>query len=493
MKKIYILLIALCISSCTSEIESFNTLAVQMVREDRVLDQQEYEKLIQYIQKSSDTEVFRVFKTDKASIDPEQVHNYLINLFKAKQLMISSENLWNPETYLTANTSFNINVFLENSASMDGYVSGVTQFESDIYSLLGNIKTADFCDTLNLGYVNNGIPYRKRNANLNDIQEFIEKLEPDNFKKRGGERGVSDIKQVLDIVLNQLDQHHAAILISDFVFSPGRDKDAREYMIHQSIGIKNSMTELLEKSDVSMVVLQMNSTFSGMYYTHTNTPVKLTGIKRPYYIWIIGSSPQIKKIIDSHYLEQIKGGYQHEWILNRPREDQKLNFKIQYAPRIGYFSAHGIKEGHLLEAASSREDRTKDLFKFHVAVDFSKSMQPTAFFNNPAHYKLSDPDYTLVIEPLENSSKQIKLSGYTHLLGLQTSHLRDEVLTINLIPELPAWIEEVSAETDRDILKDVAQQQRTLGFKYLAEGIYDAYYKHTEGRSLEQFEITIKQ
>lgn len=39
----------------------------------------------------------------------------------------------------------NVSVYIENSASMDGYVKGVTEFEQAIYSYISDIKLADFC------------------------------------------------------------------------------------------------------------------------------------------------------------------------------------------------------------------------------------------------------------------------------------------------------------------------------------------------------------
>jgi len=48
----------------------------------------------------------------------------------------------------------NVNVYVENSGSMDGYVKGATEFENIIYSYLSDIKISGLADSLNLFYIN---------------------------------------------------------------------------------------------------------------------------------------------------------------------------------------------------------------------------------------------------------------------------------------------------------------------------------------------------
>ena len=57
------------------------------------------------------------------------------------------------DTPASALPKCNVNVYIENSASMDGYVKGVTEFEQSIYSYISDIKLADFCLSLNLNYI----------------------------------------------------------------------------------------------------------------------------------------------------------------------------------------------------------------------------------------------------------------------------------------------------------------------------------------------------
>ena len=205
------------LTSCKTEFGSFNDQALTFANNDKKIDEQEYQKLLKQIS-GSDEKGFQQFKNDKGEIDNIKVVSYLLKYFKAKNVGLTANDIWQPLTN-GAQETFNINVYLENSASMDGYVKGVTEFETAIYNLLGDFKISGLCDSLNLNYINKTIPYQKQNALPADIQDFIEKLEPSVFKLRGGDRSVSDLKNILSTVLKTVNNKNAAVLISDFVFS----------------------------------------------------------------------------------------------------------------------------------------------------------------------------------------------------------------------------------------------------------------------------------
>jgi hypothetical protein len=339
---------------------------------------------------------------------------------------------------MSTQETFNINVYLENSASMDGYVKGVTEFETAIYNLLGDFKISGLCDSLNLNYINKTIPYKKQNALPADIQDFIEKLEPSDFKQSGGDRSVSDLKNILSTVLKTVNDKNAAVLISDFVFSPGKNANAQDYLNNQGVGIKIDFAEKLKDFDLSAVVIQLQSNFDGLYYDKTDKPLSFKG-KRPYYVWIFGSTQQISSILNKKVLDNIKGGYSNRLVLQSIKEISEPNYKILYSPKIGSFSAKQLNAKIISDASASKDNQNKGLFGFNVAVDFSNSLQDANYFLDTNNYILSNRKYQLKVETITDKN-DASLSGFTHLLKLQTSELRDEVLKIDLVGKTPSWV-----------------------------------------------------
>lgn len=482
------ILLFLMLTSCKSEFGSFNDQALTFANNDKKIDEQEYQKLLKQIS-GSDEKGFQQFKNDKGEIDNIKVVSYLLKYFKAKNVGLTANDIWQPLTNGTQET-FNINVYLENSASMDGYVKGVTEFETAIYNLLGDFKISGLCDSLNLNYINKTIPYQKQNALPADIQDFIEKLEPSVFKLRGGDRSVSDLKNILSTVLKTVNNKNAAVLISDFVFSPGKNANAQDYLNNQGVGIKIDFAEKLEEFDLSAVVIQLQSNFDGLYYDKTDKPLSFKG-KRPYYVWIFGSTQQISTILNKKVLDNIKGGYSNRLVLQSIKGISEPNYKILYSPKIGSFSAKQLNAKIISDASTSKANQTKGLFGFNVAVDLSNSLQDANYFLDTSNYILSNTKYQLKVETITDKN-DASLSGFTHLLKLQTGELREEVLKIEIVGKTPSWVFNSTSIDDSKILNDKNEQQKTFGLQYLIEGISDAFYPKSNSNAINSISITIK-
>lgn len=482
------ILLFLMLTSCKSEFGSFNDQALTFANNDKKIDEQEYQKLLKQIS-GSDEKGFQQFKNDKGEIDNIKVVSYLLKYFKAKNVGLTANDIWQPLTNGTQET-FNINVYLENSASMDGYVKGVTEFETAIYNLLGDFKISGLCDSLNLNYINKTIPYQKQNALPADIQDFIEKLEPSVFKLRGGDRSVSDLKNILSTVLKTVNNKNAAVLISDFVFSPGKNANAQDYLNNQGVGIKIDFAEKLEEFDLSAVVIQLQSNFDGLYYDKTDKPLSFKG-KRPYYVWIFGSTQQISTILNKKVLDNIKGGYSNRLVLQSIKGISEPNYKILYSPKIGSFSAKELNAKIISDASTSKDNQTKGLFGFNVAVDLSNSLQDANYFLDTSNYILSNTKYQLKVETITDKN-DASLSGFTHLLKLQTGELREEVLKIEIVGKTPSWVFNSTSIDDSNILNDKNEQLKTFGLQYLIEGISDAFYPKSNSNAINSISITIK-
>ena len=478
----------LILTSCKSEFSSFNEDALSFANKDKRIDEQEYQKLLEQIS-GSDEKGFQQFKNDKGKIDNIKVVSYLLKYFKAKNVGLTANDIWQPLTNGTQET-FNINVYLENSKSMDGYVKGVTEFETAIYNLLGDFKISGLCDSLNLNYINKTIPYQKQNALPADIQDFIEKLEPSVFKQRGGDRSVSDLKNILSTVLKTVNNKNAAVLISDFVFSPGKNANAQDYLNNQGVGIKIDFAEKLKEFDLSAVVIQLQSNFDDLYYDKTDKPLSFKG-KRPYYVWIFGSTQQISSILNKKILDNIKGGYSNRLVLQSIKGIREPNYKILYSPKIGSFSAKQLNAKIISDASTSKDNQTKGLFGFNVAVDLSNSLQDANYFLDTSNYILSNTKYQLKVETITDKN-DASLSGFTHLLKLQTGELREEVLKIEIVGKTPSWVFNSTSIDDSNILNDKNEQQKTFGLQYLIEGISDAFYPKSNSNAINSISITIK-
>lgn len=471
------------IVACGSNpIEHLNARIERLVR-DKEFSEDDFKKILKEAEKLD----IPAFKNAEGNIDPDKLYQYVKKYLESRSNDLTVNNLWTPSTPQKAG-KFNVHAFIENSASMDGYVNGVTQFESAVYNLLVDFKIADFCDSLNLYYINQTVPYKKLNALPEDIEDFIQKLEPDVFRLWGGNRSVSDLKEVVEYLLKQVNERNATVLVSDFVFSPGPKSNSspQDYLTNQSIGMRILFSEQLKKQDLGVIVLHMESNFKGYYYRVVPPPVLFEGT-RPYYIWIIGTDEQIQRILQEKIVENIKGGYLHKYVL-LPAGKKDLPFKLLTNPREGSFDLAGLSTGQLLNA---KEDPEKKRFTFHMNVDLSGLPFDEASLTNPSAWRISNPNYKLSIRPLTPQEKNAQ-QAFTHRFTLTTGTLAEEQLHIAFVPQFPEWVKEAGSTDDRDIANDPEEQKKTFGFYHLFSGVYEAFYPPQKENEAAFININIK-
>lgn len=496
MKKLYYLLIItlLVLNSCKSEFSKFNEEALNLANKDKHIDQKEYERLIKQIN-TSDDRGFNIFKTSTGEIDNSKVISYLEKLFIAKKLAISSSDIWQPEPNEPIKENFNINVFLENSGSMNGYLNDPsTSFKNSVYSLLTRLKLFADKDSLNLYLVNQQDQLLYINASNDDVEKFKNILNPASFSKISfGKTGISDLNDLIKRCLNKVNDNNMSVFISDCIYSPGNSvKDATEYLAEQKQGIFLNFATKLKEQDLSVMILQLFGNFKGTYYNRLEKSVPInTPISRPFYIWIIGTPYQIEAIIKSKKLEEIDGGYKNKLVLQSIKDISQSNFKILYNPKIGDFNAKSLAEGIITDASSSRGGINKGIFGFNVAVDFSKILQDETFFLDTNNYELIDNKFRLKTEIIADKTSA-SLSGFTHMLKLQTTELKDEILQIDVVGRTPSWIYSSTAIDDTKIGTDYLENQKTFGFKYLVEGVCDAFYPISISNKISSIKIVIK-
>lgn len=350
-----------------------------------------------------------------------------------------------------------VNVYVENSGSMDGYVKGVTEFEQAVYNYLSDIKISNITDTLNLHYINGLIIPQG-----SDIADFIEKLEPSSFRAKGGNRGTSDIANVLESVLNETKTDGISILVTDGIFSPGKGKNAVQYLVNQQIGIKRIFADYLKiNKSAAVMAYQLQSNFNGIYFNNVDAKITLNE-NRPFYIWVIGDVKQLCNLrnqIDDNKLKD-RSAAQYFNVFTAMNGSQSVKYAIN--PSIGKFKKS--KQNTKTTIENLEKDSRTEKVKFAVNVDFSHLLLDESYLLNPANYENSSK-YSLEIK-----KSTIKGGGYTHVLYFTSDRVYAGAVTLKLKANLPDWI-----ETANDDIGTTAVKNKTYGIKYQLGGVYDAF------------------
>lgn len=397
---------------------------------------------------------------------------------KSHQIDVVGAQLFAPE----------IKVFVENSASMDGYVAGITGFENAVYSYLAKIQGAD------LGVIPDSLPQNKNVMVLNyinskiieqnpNIDAFIRALEPIAFKNKGGNRGTTDISQILRTIVEQTDDNDISIFVSDCIFSPGRayarEDDAKEYLTSQKVGITTTFSSKLndrDGSDFSVAVMRLTSNFRGYYYDRLDAPHPYDGI-RPYYIWLMGSREHIANLLKAINVDEIsefKDSGLKVFIASNNSLDGACYEVLANGKGTGKFRK---KDKYTIANVKPAKNRSAGrggcssgseyIFKLPIGVDLSNVLLSDSYLLNPDNYDVSSQDYRIEIDKNAPGSK------YSHTLMLisESKIIPQGEVSITLKNVMPDWFNDYSVTEDTMVI----DPEKTFGLSYLMNGVVEAY------------------
>jgi hypothetical protein len=373
---------------------------------------------------------------------------------------------------------FDVNVYFENSFSMDGYI-GQADLKSSVYDLLVNTK--QFSRAVKLNYINSkviAVPSA-------DIGTFSGMLTRKSFKAMGGKRGTSDIAAVIREVLRRTDAGNASVLISDFVFSPGAKANAVSYLEMQQVAIKDAVIEQLGKQDLAIAIFQLKADFTGIYFNYKSGQVPLHQVARPYYIWFMGTTEQVSLALKNHIVSEADGHLIQSAVFFKTAVPGVPRYKIVNKGRVGDFKFE--KSDHIYAARTTNGD-----FAFNIAVDFSSNLKGPDYFSDKGIYGLSNSSYSISVRKLSSVElHSTSFSGYTHLITLRTKKLQTEQLVISATDKIPQWVSVCNSLDDSAISTDIAEQGRTFGLFHLLGGVYQAFGQGVNDRKIIEMKIKI--
>lgn len=379
-----------------------------------------------------------------------------------------------------------INVFIENSASMDGYIKG---FKPAIKNLLVDLK-GNY--TIGLNYVNKNIINRPIEKEQDPIDVVTKMLDTDFTKgyKKIADRQTTKLNDIIKLVLGQTNDSTVSILVSDCIYSI-KDKDKKtsnedkleDLMVETKNQFKHSSI-----TDLSVLFIRLESKFNGSYYDYNDASISLKDCDRPYYMCVIGTDKNLRKFMDIISIEKL-AGYSFQYYLSG--KDYSNTFYTAIS-RPGNKGRYRVKD-----SSTIRLINTNDL-QFAIAINLNGFPMSDEEKTNPANYEI-DGDFNIVeIKPINNNIRNqfapneinnIESNGCTHLLVVSSKGFPSD-FSIKIKPTIPEWVNKLSSTDDTGISNDNKEELRkTFGISYFINGAAAAY----ERDSYFTMSIKIKQ
>lgn len=337
-----------------------------------------------------------------------------------------------------------LQVYIENSGSMDGYMCDGSQLKDAIYDYISDLNR--YTSTTELCYINSKIiPYD------GNLTSYIKDLNPTAFRQAGGNRANTNLGNIIASVLETVNDTTVAIFVSDCILDLP-SKDAKDFLANCEIRIKDEIINAQKRiPDLGVEVLKLSSDFNGRYFYTNGTVEVLKDVKRPYYIWVFG---------DKNYLS-------------------KLNALVPFS-QLAKYDLSGIV------AFANQSNVPFDIFNnsltskiivpahgdYHITIqaDFRTTLQPDGVIQDKGNYTFNNS--TIVVDGIYPiSDAKSKYSHFIRFTIPKGTNIAQDCLTFNT-PKIPSWVSETNDETGVNIQENI---NKTTGIKYLIQGVADAY------------------
>lgn len=365
-------------------------------------------------------------------------------------------------------SSISYKIYLDNSYSMNGYFNGGSNFLSTVNKLITHLSnlTDDENTSCNLHYINNGINYFGNTKNSN-IGQFLGKINNFFSNEQKGDRKVTDLKDVLKTVIDSIQPNTVNIIITDGISSPGLDgQESDTYLDILQNCIFKSVYSKLSHIDFTTQIIKCRSGFNGTYINQLNKGMKLEGIERPYYIFVMGDERGTNQLTEFVKNSIENSNYQSVVLFN---DLHKTAVKSKLLLGTGYEiigNASALK-------MHKNEDGNNEV-KLRILADYSSLPLNDDYLLNPDNYSIIPNDAQISISKISNSEDPLN-KGFSHKILVSVPNLyANEQVKICLKYKLPEWINETNTMQDIS-LSDSELKQKTFGFQYVINGFLDGY------------------
>lgn len=365
------------------------------------------------------------------------------------------------EKYPLKATRFN--VFVESSASMDGYVKGNTNFKTTLHRLIGQVVADVLKDdrSISLNYINTQIKKQRVTP-----KQFTQDLSPTSFRNAGGSRANSDIIEIISNVVKSTKSGEFSMFVSDCVYSPESSNDIDKALKKQQTDMLNILkNKVRTDNDFGVVVYRLTSDFHGYYYNKTDAEIMVNGV-RPYFVWFFGNKSILADVCES---------------ISEIMKEEKANF-VAGISGYNYMPYRTIASDHSYHYLSAKS-KDNSLFTFSFRADLSRLPFSKDYLLDKRNYVMGKDKYFIKkIEAIDPSDLKNKGCNYKYTIcikGRKNSMITPTTVEISIksmLSEVPQWVKLFDDPNGNDYNSGYdAKKIRTFGLRSLIEGIADFY------------------
>lgn len=345
-----------------------------------------------------------------------------------------------------------LDVYIENSGSMDGYMNPGSQFKDAVYSYVSDVSR--LCDTTRLFYINSQIiPYSA------GLQSFVRDLTPESFRNAGGNRAKSDIAAMFVQMLREGRPGAVCVFVSDCILDIP-DGEASLFFNRCQIDIRNAVADqIARQKDFCVVVVQLESAFTGNYFYHDSSE-RLDGASRPWYMVVMGGWRELSGLLERYNPSQMGYGYKNMAVWT---PGGQISFALS-----GITGAQPAEKGLQRELSLPKE--ASGSFTLKMRANLSPALQCEKELTDCANWTVSGVKGAKVARVAVAQRDTL----FTHVVTLSIpQNEAGSAVTLKFkTPDVPSWVVRSNDDTGCDVRSNLG---RTTGIKYILTGIAEAF------------------
>lgn len=338
-----------------------------------------------------------------------------------------------------------LKVYLENSGSMNGYMTNGSEFKDAAFDLITSIDKCGVVDTTELYFINSRlIPYNK------SAEDFVKNMNPATFRSYGGNLANTDLADIINNVVTSANNNDVSLLISDFIL----DVPDGQVLELKSLMIRNAIKDRLKiQKDFSVYIMRLESFFDGRF---NGTMIH---DRRPYYMWLFGSKSVLSDILAKVTPQNIKHGVTHTAAFT-PKDEVDRTFA-------------GAKNSLIVRSKRGNK------YSFPMYVNLKASLLSEDYICNPNNYKVISSSQINVESVSKNQS-----NDYSHLVTFSINKkFTPGTVSVELNAEsMPSWVELVNQPMEKGVKQEI---DKTVGILNLVQGVSDAFSEYKTNTSFD--------
>ncbi len=387
----------------------------------------------------------------------------------------AANNLLPPDTKPLAVATPIVNIYIENSGSMNGFVTSNSEFKDALGKLL--VKTDNEYKGTHLYFVNSDVV---DTGSGDDFTGFLAQLNPSTMQK--GHTESTNINHIFDLLLSKTSKNMVSVLFSDCVYSI--KGDVKSQLVNAKNATMSAFQQAMKKNpSLAVLIMQCQSRFYGRYYDRNNEGSPCNG-KRPYYIIMMGDYAMLNKMnqdLDLTASSTGIPGLQHKYLLSS--QSWTLNESTAHVITSDFNNAKNIKPASdNLNIKSIEIDRSAGNLQLAFALGVKHLFADESYLLDKANYEIEPADFKLVrTQAIDKSSTAWgDCQGFEHPFALKLTAPSNSVspqIMIRLKNNLPTWLTKANIDDDAGLGSQMGTTfaSNTFGIQWMIEGIYEAF------------------